>query len=69
MELVESIQKLIDPYEIDVFPAFIPQSKGQYGVNGIIKIPYGKWPDNDLYNKLKNLPPNILINVDPDSLI
>ncbi len=69
LERVESIQKLIEPYEIDVFPAFIPQSKGKYGVNGIIKIPKEKWPDKDLHNKLRTLPPNVSVNVDPDSLI
>ena len=69
LELVENIQKIIEPYEIDVFPAFIPQSKGQYGVNGIIKVSTTKWPDKELYEKLKSLPINILINVDPDSLI
>ena len=69
LEMVENIQQTIEPYEIDVFPAFIPQSKGKYGVNGIIKIPLGKWPDKELYDKLKILPPDILINVDPDSLI
>ncbi len=69
LEFVENIQKMIEPYEIDIFPAFIPQAKGKYGVNGIIKIPGGKWPDKDLYNKLKALPIEVLVNVDPDSLI
>lgn len=69
LELVEKIQKIIEPYEIDVFPAFIPQAKGKYGVNGIIKIPRDKWPNKDLYDKLKMLPMDVLINVDPDSLI
>jgi primosomal protein N' (replication factor Y) len=69
LESVENIQKLIEPYEMDVFPAFIPQAKGKYGMNGIIKISREKWPDKELYDKLKKLPLNVLINVDPDSLI
>ena len=78
MKYAENIHHLIEPYEIDIFPAFIPQSKGKYGVNGIIKIDdrkhnhtehAGGWPDKDLHNKLKALPMDILINVDPDSLI
>jgi primosomal protein N' (replication factor Y) len=69
LESVENLQKLIAPHTIDIFPAFIPQSKGKYGVNGIIKIPMGKWPEKDLREKLKMLPMDILINVDPDSLI
>ncbi len=69
LEMVGNIQKIIEPHEIDVFPAFIPQSKGKYGVNGIIKITGAKWPDKDLYEKLKIFPVNVLVNVDPDSLI
>lgn len=69
LEMVENIQKIIEPHEIDIFPAFIPQSKGKYGVNGIIKVPSGKWPDNELHDKLKILPIEVLVNVDPDSLI
>lgn len=66
---VENIQKMIEPHTIDIFPAFIPQSKGKYGVNGIIKISEGKWPEKDLHDKLKALPLEVLVNVDPDSLI
>jgi len=67
--LVENLQKQIDPYEIDVFPAFIPQSKGKYGVNGIIKIPEKEWPNKKLSEIFKSLPPNFSVNIDPDSLI
>ncbi len=69
MELVEDLQKIIEPYEIDIFPAFIPQEKGKFGVNGIIKIKMGEWPNEELSRKLKNLAPNFSVNVDPDGLI
>jgi primosomal protein N' (replication factor Y) len=69
LTLIENIQKTVEPYNMDIFPAFIPQSKGKYGVNGIIKIPSRKWPDKDLFEKLKILHINVLVNVDPDSLI
>jgi primosomal protein N' (replication factor Y) len=66
---VENFQKIIEPYDIDIFPAFIPQSKGKFGVNGIIKIPAKDWPNKELIEKLKNLPMDYSINIDPDSLI
>jgi primosomal protein N' (replication factor Y) len=66
---VESFQKTIEPYDIDIFPAFIPQSKGKYGVNGIIKVPARDWPNKELVEKLKFLPMNYSVNIDPDSLI
>jgi primosomal protein N' (replication factor Y) len=69
IESVETLQKQIGTYELDVFPAFIPQSKGKYGVNGIIKIPEKEWPNKRLIDIFKTLPPNFLVNIDPDSLI
>ncbi len=69
MNLTENLHKIVEPYEIDIFPAFIPQAKGKFSVNGVIKIPEGKWPDNMLSEKLKNLPINYSVNVDPESLI
>jgi len=68
-QLVDNLQKMIYSYELDVFPAFIPQARGKFSINGVIKIPEGNWPDNSLSNKLKSLPMNYMINVDPDSLI
>ncbi len=67
--LIEGLQKTIEPYEIDIFPAFVPQMKGKFIVNGIIKISDGKWPDKVLAERLKSLPMNFSVNVDPESLI
>lgn len=69
IECVENLQKQIGVYELDIFPAFIPQSKGKYGVNGIIKIPEKEWPNKRLADIFKSLPPNFTVNIDPDSLI
>lgn len=69
MKIIDELQHIISPHEIDVFPAFIPQSKGKFGINGIIKIPQSKWIDNELFKKLKSLPIEVTVNVDPDSLI
>ncbi|MFH0755091.1 MAG: hypothetical protein V1910_00285 [bacterium] len=68
LKLVENIQKMIEPYEIDIFPAFFPTQKGNI-INGIIKIPKEKWPDKNLSDKLKILPRNVLVNIEPDSLM
>ncbi len=65
----EKLTHLIKPYEMDVFPAFIPSGAGKFTMNGIIKITDSKWPDKELISKLKSLPLNVIINVDPDSLI
>jgi len=67
--LMENLQKIIEGYELDVFPAFVPQKKGQFSVNGIIKVPEGQWPDTNLLEKLRSLPLNFSVNVDPEALI
>ena len=60
---------MIIPYEMDIFPAFIPRKKGEFSVNGIIKIPEEKWPDAKIVERLKSLPMNVSVNVDPESLL
>ncbi len=69
VQSMEALQKMIDPYEMDVFPAFLPQGQGKFALNGIIRIPEKKWPDNTLLHILKSLPMNFSVNIDPDSLI
>ena len=69
LESVEFLQKELEPYEINIFPAFIPGMKGKYAVNGIIKMPKKEWPDERVLNILKTLPPNFSINIDPEILL
>jgi primosomal protein N' (replication factor Y) len=65
----EELKKMVAPYELDVFPAFVPQGKSKVILNTVLKIPEDKWPDSELSTKLRACPPNFSINVDPDSLI
>ncbi len=67
--LVEELHNKIDQYEIDIFPAFVPQTKGKFAVNGLMKIPEGEWPNKNITDILKSLPMNYSVNVDPESLI
>ena len=69
LESVEFLQKELDPYEINIFPAFIPGAKGKYAVNGIVKIPKKDWPNEKILNVLKSLPPNFSVNIDPENLL
>jgi len=66
---MDSIQTLLEPYEVDVFPAFTYSKRGKNVLHGLIKIERKNWVDEILLEKLKSLPPNILIKVDPDSLL
>ena len=69
LQSVEYLQKELTPFEINVFPAFIPGAKGKYAVNGIVKIPKKDWPNEKILGVLKTLPPNFSVNIDPESLL
>jgi len=66
---MEELQKIMGPYEIDVFPAFIPITKGKFSMHGLLKVKQKGWVDKDILEKLHNLPPQYTINIDPESLL
>jgi len=66
---MEKLQKYLEPFEVDIFPAFIPLIKGKFSMHGLIKIKRGEWVNEVLSKKLKSLPPNYIINIDPESLL
>jgi primosomal protein N' (replication factor Y) len=66
---MEQLQKIMTPYEVDIFPAFIPITKGKFSMHALIKIKSDDWVDKILLNKLHSLPPQYTINVGPESLL
>lgn len=66
---MEQAQNILDPYEVEVFPAFTHTIKGNYVLHGLIRINDNDWPKQDLIDKIKLLSPAITIKVDPDSLL
>ena len=47
----------------------LPGVKGKFNMHGIIKIKRKEWVDQILLSKLYDLPPQYIINVDPESLL
>ncbi len=66
---MENLQKEMAPFEVDIFPAFIPIQKGKFSMHGLIKVKQGEWVDQELLNKLNSLSPSFTVNVDPESLL
>lgn len=66
---MEQLQKDMAPYEVDIFPAFIPIQKGKFSMHGLIKIKRHDWVDQALFEKLTSLSPQFTLNVDPESLL
>lgn len=63
------IQKMIEPYEIDIFPAFTGTGRGNSIIHGLLKVAPESWPNIELITKLQSLTPNVSIKIDPESLL
>ncbi|MBP6858416.1 MAG: hypothetical protein KBC33_01130 [Candidatus Pacebacteria bacterium] len=63
------VQRLLEPREIDIFPAFTATVRGNSIIHGLLKLPQGGWPNTDLLSKLRQLPPSVKVKVDPESLL
>lgn len=63
------IQKILEPYTIDIFPAFTASIRGNSVIHGLIKIEPHTWPNMTLMNKLRALPPSVKVKINPESLL
>lgn len=66
---MEKIKNLIAPFEIDIFPSFTAGIRGNSLLHGVMRLPSGSWPHHGLLAKLRDLPPAVSVNVDPESLL
>ena len=66
---MESIEKVLKKYKFEIYPAFTPIGKGKYALNGLIKLKSGLWPNKELVSLLRELPPNVAINVNPENTL
>lgn len=65
-EIVENLK----PFEVSVFEAFSPKkTAGVYTLHGLITLPKNDWVNDDLLAKLRQLPPFVMIKIDPDTLL
>jgi len=63
------IRKLVEPHELDIFPAFTSAMRGNSIIHGLTKIAINEWPNTGFTDKLKSLPQNVKVRVDPESLL
>ena len=66
---MEEIRQFLKPYELSVFDAWNPGSQKKFTINGLISLKKDLWIDKILLNKLRELPPNCSIRVDPVTLL
>ncbi|MBA3733190.1 hypothetical protein H0W91_02315 [Patescibacteria group bacterium] len=68
-KLMEEATEILKPYEVSIFDAWNPGSKTQFTMHALISVPHGKWVDKELLPKLRSLPPNFSIKIDPATLL
>ena len=66
---MEKLSSHLHMYSPHIFPAFVAMIKGRYIMHALIKVPYGQWVDEKLFEKLTTVPPQFSINVDPESIL
>lgn len=66
---LEYVESFLKNYDFAIYPGFTPIGSGKFALNGLLKIPSHKWPDPDLVNLLRSLPPYLSVNVLPTSTL
>jgi primosomal protein N' len=66
---MEQVQKSLEPRQLEIFPAFTSTARGNAAIHGLLTIESHVWPDPDLIAKLRALPPDVSVKVNPESLL
>ncbi|HEU0080921.1 MAG TPA: hypothetical protein VFQ72_02770 [Candidatus Paceibacterota bacterium] len=69
LEAMEELKVALAGWQVDVFPAFIATVKGEYVMHALIKLGRKEWPQPELLERLRRLPPSYAVNVDPESIL
>ena len=67
-EMLE-VEQYLKPYDLSIFDAWNPGSSAKFTVHGLISMPKGKWVDKELLSKLRNLPQQYTVKIDPLTLL
>ena len=66
---IKYAEKLLKKYDIQVYPSSIRVAGRKYAIHGLLRVERDKWPDKELLEILRSLPPYFSIDVDPESLL
>jgi primosomal protein N' len=69
VEEMTKVKELFHDEELDIFPSFVKSKKGKSIMHALLKIKNEKWPNKEILDKLRSLPPQFTIKVDPESLL
>lgn len=68
-KIMEEVLEFLKPYELSIFSGWRPERDSKYTLNGLISLSPESWVDKELLKKLRELPLNFSIKVNPASLL
>ena len=66
---MEYLKKLLSKYDIQVYPSSIKVARGKFAMHGLLRVERRDWPNKEIVEILRSLPPHFSIDVDPESLL
>ena len=66
---MEKLNTLFAPVTVEIFPAFVSESRGAFNMHALLRLPKSVWLSPELLQKLLSLPPQFRVEVEPESLL
>lgn len=66
---MERVMDIFLPHKLQIFDAFITGIKNKHIVHGLLYLKKENWPETELLQKLRGLPPHFSVRIDPASLL
>jgi len=65
----QTVQDLFEDHNLITYPAFIQNVRGNKIMNGIIRLDRKEWPNAEMIEKIKTLPPKFKVEIDAESVL
>ena len=69
IKIKQEIESLFEAYDIAAFPAFTTKIRGKFVMHALLRVPRETWPNTEITDRLRSLPPSIAVSVDPEHLL
>lgn len=68
-EKIKGAADMLKPYELVTFSRTLKAPGGKYSMHGFLRIERENWPNKELIERIRTLPPSYTVVVDPDSIL
>jgi primosomal protein N' (replication factor Y) len=66
---MQYLKKLLSKYDIQIYPSSIKVARGKFAMHGLLRVQRESWPNKEIVEILRSLPPHFSVDVDPESLL